>query len=57
MKLVLTITSFHKFTPEIESEFVFESSDEHAKVTSDAQNNVTGRYQTLRELFLGLTAN
>ncbi|WMO19901.1 type VI secretion system-associated FHA domain protein TagH [Vibrio alginolyticus] len=33
MKLVLTITSFHKFTPEIESEFVFESSDEHAKVT------------------------
>ncbi|HCG5951602.1 TPA: type VI secretion system-associated FHA domain protein TagH, partial [Vibrio parahaemolyticus] len=33
MKLVLTITSFHKFTPEMESEFVFESSDEHAKVT------------------------
>lgn len=32
MKLILKITSFHKFTPEIESVFVFESEDEYAKL-------------------------
>lgn len=31
MKLILNITSFHKFTPEIDSAFVFESDDEYAK--------------------------
>ncbi len=33
MKLILKITSFHKFTPEIESVFVFESEEEYAKLT------------------------
>ncbi len=33
MKLILKITSFHKFTPEIESVFAFESEDEYAKST------------------------
>ncbi|MGR5235975.1 type VI secretion system-associated FHA domain protein TagH [Vibrio alfacsensis] len=33
MTLVLTITSFHKFTPEIENEFIFDASGEHEKVS------------------------
>ncbi|YCO02240.1 type VI secretion system-associated FHA domain protein TagH [Vibrio sp. VNB-15] len=33
MTLVLTITSFHKFTPEIENEFIFDATGEHDKVT------------------------
>lgn len=33
MKLILNITSFHKFTPEIEGVFVFESVDEYAKIS------------------------
>ncbi|GLR04968.1 FHA domain-containing protein [Vibrio hyugaensis] len=33
MTLVLTITSFHKFTPEIESEFIFDAKGEHEKVS------------------------
>ncbi len=32
MTLVLTITSFHKFTPEIDTEFVFDATGEHDKV-------------------------
>ncbi|WP_050938475.1 type VI secretion system-associated FHA domain protein TagH [Vibrio harveyi] len=33
MTLVLTITSFHKFTPEIDTEFVFDATGEHDKVS------------------------
>ena len=33
MTLVLTITSFHKFTPEIDNEFVFDATGEHEKVS------------------------
>ncbi|WP_104028962.1 type VI secretion system-associated FHA domain protein TagH [Vibrio jasicida] len=33
MTLVLTITSFHKFTPEIEGEFIFDASGEHEKIS------------------------
>ncbi|WP_440887514.1 type VI secretion system-associated FHA domain protein TagH [Vibrio sp. WZ-1] len=33
MMLLLSITSFHKFTPEIETEFGFDEGSEHAKAT------------------------